>query len=252
MRVIPVIDLMGGLVVRGISGRRKEYRPIRSQIVTDAAPAAVALAFVSQFGFDTVYVADLDAIIHTHSNIAAWRSIAAAGLRLWLDAGLRNLDSAQRTAQQLDNASIEARLVIGLESLESEEEFASLAKVLAPQSPIFSLDMQAGTPLLRNSAWRDWSPLRLVEIATSFGIQDIIVLDLADVGTGGGTRTLNLCCEIRRTAKVRNLIAGGGVRGCEDLRALAHAGCDAALVASALHDGRLTREDVLRANSLPQ
>jgi uncharacterized protein related to proFAR isomerase len=44
-----------------------------------------------------------------------------------------------------------------------------------------------------------------------------------------------------------DLIAGGGVRGLDDLKALADAGCDAALVASALHDGRLSREDIERA-----
>jgi phosphoribosylformimino-5-aminoimidazole carboxamide ribotide isomerase len=42
------------------------------------------------------------------------------------------------------------------------------------------------------------------------------------------------------------IVAGGGVRGVPDLEALANAGCDAALVASALHDGRLTPHDIRR------
>jgi len=49
---------------------------------------------------------------------------------------------------------------------------------------------------------------------------------------------------------VRSLIAGGGVRGLADLTALARAGCNAALVASALHDGKLLPEDLLRAGRL--
>ena len=40
------------------------------------------------------------------------------------------------------------------------------------------------------------------------------------------------------------LVAGGGIRGVEDLLRLAEAGCDAVLVASALHDGRITIEDL--------
>jgi phosphoribosylformimino-5-aminoimidazole carboxamide ribotide isomerase len=36
------------------------------------------------------------------------------------------------------------------------------------------------------------------------------------------------------------LFAGGGVRDEDDLRRLADAGCDGVLVATALHDGRLT------------
>jgi hypothetical protein len=39
------------------------------------------------------------------------------------------------------------------------------------------------------------------------------------------------------------IVAGGGVRSAADLRSLSAAGCDAALVASALHDGRLTIHD---------
>ena len=35
------------------------------------------------------------------------------------------------------------------------------------------------------------------------------------------------------------LLAGGGVAGMEDLRRLAGAGCDGALVATALHSGRI-------------
>jgi uncharacterized protein related to proFAR isomerase len=38
--------------------------------------------------------------------------------------------------------------------------------------------------------------------------------------------------------------AGGGVRGPDDLRGLHACGVKAVLVASALHDGRLRREDV--------
>ena len=64
---------------------------------------------------------------------------------------------------------------------------------------------------------------------------------------GGGTRTLDLCREIRRHHPDLTIVAGGGVRGLDDLKTLADAGCDAALVASALHDGRLTRQDIERA-----
>src|SRR5688572_18574193 len=88
MRVIPVIDLMNGQVVRGIGGKRSEYQPIKSQIATDAQPATVARAFVEHFGFDTAYVADLDAIQGRPPNLIAWKEIHAAGLKLWLDAGI--------------------------------------------------------------------------------------------------------------------------------------------------------------------
>jgi phosphoribosylformimino-5-aminoimidazole carboxamide ribotide isomerase len=43
------------------------------------------------------------------------------------------------------------------------------------------------------------------------------------------------------------LLAGGGVRGLKDLESLAGCGCDGALVATALHDGRLGAADLMAA-----
>lgn len=246
MRVIPVIDLMNGVVVRGVGGRRDEYRPVESQIAADVQPATVARAFVQTFGLDTVYVADLDAIQHGRPNVAAWQQIAAAGLKLWLDAGVGTAAAAWKVLEQLAVAEIEARLIVGLESLQSEAEFAKIAEPCGQQSPIFSLDLKAGQPLARNSDWRKLTPMELTRMAAAWGVSDLIVLDLADVGTSGGTRTIELCRQIREQGWPGQLIAGGGVRGVADLQTLADAGCDAALVASALHDGRLTVRDLQR------
>src|SRR5687768_11199822 len=92
MRVIPVIDLLGGQVVRGIAGQRELYRPIVSDISPTAMPADVARAFVERFGSDTAYIADLDAIACHSADpplfVEAYRRIAEPGLRLWLDAGV--------------------------------------------------------------------------------------------------------------------------------------------------------------------
>jgi phosphoribosylformimino-5-aminoimidazole carboxamide ribotide isomerase len=240
MRVIPVIDLMNGVVVRGVAGRRDEYRPIQSQIAADAQPATVARAFVRTFGVETVYVADLDAIQHGRPNVAAWQQIAAAGLNLWLDAGIGTAAAAWRVLEQLALAEIEARPIVGLESLQSEVEFGEIAELCGPQPPIFSLDLKAGQPLVRNPDWQGLQPLEIAQMALAWGVANLIVLDLADVGTGGGTRTIELCRQIRELGWPGQLIAGGGVRGVVDLQALTRFGCDAVLVASALHDGRLT------------
>ncbi len=55
--------------------------------------------------------------------------------------------------------------------------------------------------------------------------------------------------DFERLAAVRRasgaaLYAAGGVRGADDLAALARAGIAGALVASALHDGRLSAKDL--------
>lgn len=243
MRVIPVIDLMGGQVVRGVAGRRSEYRPVESRIAGDARPKTVARAFVGEFGFDVAYVADLDAIIQGQYSSDCWREIGRAGLKVWLDAGIGDFGAAKVVQRLADAAEIQADLVVGLESVFSVGALEEIGKMCVGNT-IFSLDMQGGQALTRIEEWRLLSPLEIVGRVIEAGMRRIIVLDLADVGVGGGTRTRQLCRAIRQEYSSVELIAGGGVRGIDDLKALADVGCDAALVASALHDGRLSRMDV--------
>jgi phosphoribosylformimino-5-aminoimidazole carboxamide ribotide isomerase len=259
MRVIPVIDLMNGQVVRGIGGRRSEYRPIHSQLAAGASPATIARAFVEHFGFDTAYVADLDAIQASGGrkssgdvpfNPDAWRAIQSAGLSLWLDAGVGTLAATKFILNEADSLGLAPRLIIGLESLQSPDELAEICTHTA--DPIFSLDLKNGQPLHQVTNRNDWSPLEIAKAAFDSGIRDLIVLDLADVGASGGTRTLELCNEIRDACDFREIIAGGGIRGIEDLTTLANAGCTAALVASALHDGHLTPKQLLSVSARAQ
>jgi phosphoribosylformimino-5-aminoimidazole carboxamide ribotide isomerase len=80
------------------------------------------------------------------------------------------------------------------------------------------------------------------------GAGAVIVLDLARVGTGSGL-DLALLTRVREAAPGVTLLAGGGVRGSEDLVRLAAAGCDGALVATALHDGGLGRDELAAASN---
>jgi phosphoribosylformimino-5-aminoimidazole carboxamide ribotide isomerase len=249
MRVIPVIDLMGGKVVRGVAGRRSEYRAIQSQIASDARPATVARAFVDQFGFDTAYVADLDAILNGPLSTLEWLQIESAGLNLLLDAGIGDVARARRVLYAANELQIDLKLVIGLESLESPDALTAIQR-LCQGSATFSLDMLGGQPLTQIAAWKSLTPSQIAAEAISRDVNRLILLDLADVGVAGGSRTLQLCRELRSNHPRVELIAGGGVRGIDDLRALADAGCDAALVASALHDGRLTKHDVESLSAL--
>jgi phosphoribosylformimino-5-aminoimidazole carboxamide ribotide isomerase len=100
--------------------------------------------------------------------------------------------------------------------------------------------------------------LRIVGDVAGLGIRRLIVLDLAQVGTGQGIATLPLCQQIAARFPDMEIATGGGVSTPGDLADLARAGIDAALVASALHDGRIGRSDIdvaeatrVTANSAP-
>ncbi|MEC9095011.1 MAG: HisA/HisF-related TIM barrel protein, partial [Planctomycetota bacterium] len=92
-------------------------------------------------------------------------------------------------------------------------------------------------------AWSRATPLQIVDQVIQLGIKTMIVLDLAAVGMGKGIPTLNLCRQIKQQYPTLELITGGGVNSKTDLTKL-ESYCDGVLIASALHDGRLTAEDL--------
>lgn len=244
LRIIPVIDLKQGLVVRGVGGRREEYRPIESQLCPNARPETVAKAF-HDLGFREAYVADLDAIekgTFCFSD-AKKQNVPFSGLRLFVDAGLRNADDARRLANVVVDGQPLAGVVAGLESLDSPQTLAEILAIVGPERLIFSLDLKAGVPLTTAAAWLGLSPEQIAKIALRTGVRRMIVLDLAKVGVGEGVGTEPLCRTLRCLDAELEIIAGGGVRSADDIDSLAQAGCDAALVASALHDGRLNATD---------
>src|SRR5687768_1417282 len=81
---------MGGLVVRGVAGKRDAYRPVESRIAADARPASVARAFRQRLCLSDAYVADLDAIRGAPPAWDVYRELVDCGLRLWVDAGAGN------------------------------------------------------------------------------------------------------------------------------------------------------------------
>lgn len=86
-------------------------------------------------------------------------------------------------------------------------------------------------------------------MAVAAGVDAIIVLDLARVGTSSGP-DFEMMRRVRAAVPDATVLPGGGIRGLDDLRRLAGVGCQGALVATALHDGRLTADDVTAARAL--
>lgn len=237
MTILPVLDLMQGQIVRGIAGRREEYLPIVSKLVDSAEPLAVARALQTHFGFSEFYLADLDAIRGGLPDLATYQQLQDAGLRLWIDAGLRT--HKDRTLKMLIVANV-AGVIVGLESLAVPEELRHIIARVGSERVAFSLDLKAGKPLGRVEAWPADDPFKIAERAVrKMGVRRLIVLDLARVGMGQGIGTEELCARLRHAFPEVKLIAGGGVQSEAEVRKLASAGIDQVLVASALHDGRI-------------
>ena len=227
MRIVPVLDLKDGVVVHGVGGRRAEYRPIVSQLTPSCFPVSVADAFREHFGLSELYLADLDAIAGKPPALELFRELRRRGFTLWVDSGLHFTSEAI----PLSESGVE-RVVAGLETLADPGELNDQF--------VFSLDLKAGQPLGRwgRDAWE------IANLVIERGVRRLLILDLARVGEGQGTGTEELCARLVKAFPDVEVSAGGGVRGVADLQRLQQCGVSAALVASALHDGRLTQADL--------
>lgn len=233
MRIIPVIDVKGGLAVHARGGDRAHYAPIRSILHEGDDPVDLARAYRDRLGLDSVYLADLDAIAGGVPNVDVYRRIAELPMTLWVDAGVRDGIDGVRLLEA--GASV---VIAGLETLRGPEALGSLVEHLGPNRVAFSLDLRGGQPL---GSWGIGDPREIAAIAAGFGVTRLIVLDLAQVGMGEGVGTLSLISALRAEHPNIEIVAGGGVAGPDDLRRLEDAGATAALVGSALHDGRIGR-----------
>ena len=245
MNVYGVIDLKAGHVVRAVAGRRETYRPVRSVIARSSSPAAVARGFVERVGLRTAYVADLDAIAGRAPDWQALAAIADAGLSVVADAGCADLQRARDLAELRCASGALMGIVVGSESLAAEHTLPTLVQTIGADRAVFSLDLQAGHVLAAAETLRGKSPTEIADMAWQAGFRRIIVLDLSSVGVAAGPVTSTTCCALRAQHDWCELISGGGVRNVDDLRALERAGCDAALIATALHDGSLGRMDIV-------
>lgn len=221
--VIPVVDLMGGMVVHARAGARQAYRPLAgSRLCTSAVPEAVVAGLLALHPFRRLYIADLDAILKRgdHAALVAGLAERWPTLELWVDAGL-----AERAAVDRLLALPAVRPVLGSES---QRDPGLLAALQDEPRLVLSLDLRGEEPL---------DPAGLFA-RPELWPADLIVMTLARVGAGQGPDLAALRAVLAR-AGARRVWAAGGVRGREDLLALRALGCAGVLVATALHDGRL-------------
>ena len=239
MRVIPVIDLKSGAAVHAVRGERERYRPLRSRIVAGSDPVQVTRVVREELGLDELYVADLDAIA---GGPAQCQLLAALGheARVMVDAGVSEV-AAVRLLLELGAA----RVVIGTETLADQSALEWLRAELPDAPLVLSLDLRAGRVLSPDAELARLAATEALGRLGHCGVREVIVLDLARVGSGAGP-DVALVRELRARFPELELLAGGGVRDVADLRALGEAGAAGALVATALHSGAIGPDELRR------
>jgi phosphoribosylformimino-5-aminoimidazole carboxamide ribotide isomerase len=223
--IVPVLDLKAGRVVHACAGERAHYLPIRSRLVEGSDVLVVAEGLMSLARFRRLYIADLDAIEGRggHATFIARLRQRHPDVELWVDCGIKT----PAAALALAGASVIP--VLGSESLADTAVVAAVLAQLGSRGCVLSLDYRGerflGPPALETRAelWPD----------------RVIVMSLGRVGTSTGPDLARLL-GARDAAGGRSIFAAGGVRDRADIDRLAAAGISGALVATALHEGRLS------------
>ncbi|HSR63520.1 MAG TPA: HisA/HisF-related TIM barrel protein [Gammaproteobacteria bacterium] len=237
MKIIPVIDLLDGKVVHAVRGRRGQYQPVHSRLCKNTDPDNIVQAFLGLFPFDTIYIADLNAINHTGNHETTITALIDRNnsVEFWIDRGTSSRHEIDRLHRPAQRHVIGSETGIGPESL-------SLFRQYFPDI-ILSLDFLHGqlsgdeALLQQPQSWPD----------------TLVVMDLDRVGSAGGPDVDKLV-SVKSRAGSRTLFAAGGIRNSDDLDTLIEAGIDGVLMASALHTGTINRDDLqqVRAKKMPR
>ncbi len=230
------VDLLEGRAVRlrqGDPGRRTDY-----------GPALEAALRWLDAGLRRMHVVDLGAALGGPPCLGAFVEellsrrpealVQAAG-------GLRSTEEARRVAE-----AGAARVVLGSALFERPREAEAILGALGPGRAVAALDGREGR--LRVHGWTADGGLTLpeaVDRAAAMGFETVLVTDVARDGEGTGPH-LGLYRALARPGL--RILGSGGIRGKEDLEALAALpGVGGAVVGRALYEGKVRPGDLLEA-----
>lgn len=253
--VIPVLDLMIGQIVLAKAGNRDEYRPVETPLTFSSTPIEVAKAIFNQTGCDWLYLADIDSFAGANPNWNVYNQLLDQGFGLWIDAHWMIGDRFAQITEKIENRE-RLRIILSSEAMSSLDQFSKFDELIAKDIvPIFSLDRMSSETITQPGELAELTPLELIQAAYDHGVRNLIVLDLESVGTMQGAGRLEdgsgpMIQEIKSQLSDMVLISGGGVGEISDVHTFLDIGCQHVLVASAIHQRKITPDDVENALSV--
>jgi len=238
MHLLPAIDIRGGRCVRllkGDFGMESRY---------DVQPTDLAKRYAAM-GADWLHVVDLDGAASGEPvNLALIREMqAATEIHIQLGGGVRNRDSLERA---LDVAH---RVVIGSLAVTDPSLVEAWLDEFGAQRLTLALDVRIdknGVPYLTTHGWQRESKMTLWDALSRFQASGVAHVLCTDVSKDGALMGPNF--ELYRECVQRwpgiEFQASGGVRGVDDLNALARTGIPRAVSGKALLEGRLSEEEI--------
>ena len=234
MEIIPVIDLKGGVVVRARHGDRASYRPIETPLsptseAVDVVAGLLVAASVPHASTSPISTRSRGAAITPQFSAIARRPLPAPGAlgRQWL--------RRSRRRPRHSCAARPARVARARVGIAARRELIARAPGRSARDPLARLPRRC-----TSSARRRCSPTR------SSGRTRIIVMTLARVGSGAGPDLERFDSDQRASRRARASISPAACATPAIWPRSKASGAAGMLVASALHDGQLSRRGPCR------
>lgn len=238
MKLYPAIDLKDGVCVRLLRGEMTTATSFNDD------PADQALRF-SAMGFEALHVVDLNGAFEGHSvnhnAVASILDVMRAPVQL--GGGIRDMEGIERWL----DAGV-SRVILGTAAVRNPKLVKDAARKFPGQVAV-GIDARDGRVAVQG--WAETTDMQAVELAKAFegcGVAAIIVTDIARDGLKAGVNVA-LTGELADAVSIP-IIASGGVRDVDDLKALkARAGrpIEGAILGRALYDGDIDPTEALLA-----
>ena len=203
---------------------------------------AAARTFVEE-GAEWIHVVDMDLAFEGRSSLGALvEGFAGLGAEIQASGGITS--GADVEAALAAGAS---RVVIGSGALRDRETVQELVDRHGDRVAAgVEIDGDSIRARGTSGAADDFDIEETLSWFTTIGVLRLVVTLVRSVGTMGGVDADRFADLVRRSPDAR-VIAAGGVSDAADIAALAGTGVEAAIVGSALYEGRLTLSQAIAA-----
>jgi phosphoribosylformimino-5-aminoimidazole carboxamide ribotide isomerase len=233
--VYPAIDLLEGACVRLYQG---DYDAV-TRFSDD--PIDVASRFAAE-GAEALHVVDLEGArsgTPIHADVVL--SIAkSTGLPVQVGGGIRSRDHAEAYL----GGGVH-RVIIGTAAVETPEWLPEMLDRYGTDRVAAAVDVRDGEVV--TEGWLTGSGRSLGSVTAALRTAGFETLLYTDTRRDGTLTSVDVEGSRRLTAEGFRVVAAGGIGSTADIRALAAAGADGAVVGSALYRGRMSLSEALEA-----
>ncbi len=227
-RIVFVLDIYNRTVVHAQGGNRQNYQPIHKSSVL--CNTSKPIEVIDAINPKEVYIADLNILQGIGEHDTNFNDIRAVlqKVKTMLDPGISSLSDIG------DTLSLASSVILGTET--ASMDTISRAASEFPGRVNVSIDIKNGRILTRDPDMPD-DPIEVIGMLNNMDIRDIIILDMDRVGTSSGVDAQFL--STIAASSNHDVLLGGGVKDMSDIESLKDIGLKGALVATALHNGKI-------------